>query len=501
MTKQLVSDASDARLDGPWNTSGDARGEGRIFTGAWVAARGGVIEVTEPATGRLLTLVGRANPADVRAAAQVARAAQPAWAALPAAARARVVEDAARVMGAMGDAVVRWLMREGGSAGGKAQVEHEHALGFLRHAAAMALEPCGHILASAPPRTSVAERVPLGVVGVISPFNFPLVLSIRAVAPALAAGNAVVLKPDPRTPVSGGFLIAQAFAAAGLPPGLLHILPGGAEVGQAMCADPDIAMITFTGSTGAGRAVGELAGRHLKKVQLELGGKNALVILDDADIDLAARNAAWGAWLHQGQICMSTGRILVHHSLHDALVERLVAKARALPVGDPLDGVAVGPLIDPGQVARVHAIVEASVAAGAKLLAGGTHDGRCYAPTVLAGVTPSMPAFEEEIFGPVAVVTAYTDDDQAVDLANRGTYGLAAGVIGANVDRAARLGARLRTGHLHINDQTVVAEPQAPFGGMGASGNGSRISGPANWDEFTTWRWTTTQPQAPAYPF
>jgi benzaldehyde dehydrogenase (NAD) len=327
------------------------------------------------------------------------------------------------------------------------------------------------------------------------------VLALRAVAPALAAGNAVVLKPDPRTPVSGGFLIAQAFAAAGLPPGLLHILPGGAEVGQAMCADPDIAMITFTGSTGAGRAVGELAGRHLKKVQLELGGKNALVILDDADIDLAVRNAAWGAWLHQGQICMSTGRILVHHSLRDALVERLVAKARALPVGDPLDGVAIGPLIDPGQVARVHAIVEASVAAGAQLLAGGTHDGRCYAPTVLAGVTPGMPAFEEEIFGPVAVVTAYADDDQAVDLANRGTYGLAAGVIGANVDRAARLGARLRTGHLHINDQTVVAEPQAPFGGMGASGNGSRISGPANWDEFTTWRWTTTQPQAPAYPF
>ncbi|MEA1648605.1 benzaldehyde dehydrogenase [Nitrospirillum sp. BR 11164] len=496
MIKQLVSDASDA-LDDPW----DARGEGRIFTGAWVVAQGGAIEVTEPATGRLLTRVGRADPADVRAAAQAARIAQPAWAALPGAARAQVVEDAARVMGAMGDAVVRWLMREGGSAGGKAQVEHEHALGFLRHAAAMALEPRGHILASAPPRTSVAERVPLGVVGVISPFNFPLVLSIRAVAPALAAGNAVVLKPDPRTPVSGGFLIAQAFAAAGLPSGLLHILPGGAEVGQAMCADPDIAMITFTGSTGAGRAVGELAGRHLKKVQLELGGKNALVILEDADIDLAARNAAWGAWLHQGQICMSTGRILVHHSLHDALVDRLVAKARALPVGDPLDGAVIGPLIDPGQVARVHAIVEASVAAGAVLLAGGAHDGRCYAPTVLAGVTPGMPAFEEEIFGPVAVVTAFADDDQAVDLANRGSYGLAAGVIGANVDRASRLGARLRSGHLHINDQTVVAEPQAPFGGMGASGNGSRISGPANWDEFTTWRWTTTQPQAPAYPF
>ncbi|MDZ5649840.1 aldehyde dehydrogenase family protein [Nitrospirillum sp. BR 11828] len=480
-------------MDGPWS--------GRLYTGAWTPAlAGGVIDVAEPATGRPLIAVGRAEPADVRAAARVAAAAQADWAARGGEARAQVLEAAARALTDMGEVVSRWLMRESGSSAPKAAVEGQHAVGFVRHAAAMALEPGGRILASTPARTSVAERVPLGVVGVISPFNFPLVLSIRAVAPALAAGNAVVLKPDPRTPVSGGFLIAQAFAAAGLPPGLLHVLPGGAEVGQALCADPDIAMITFTGSTGAGRKVGELAGRHLKRVQLELGGKNPLLILEDADVELAAANAAWGAWLHQGQICMSTGRILVHEGLHDALVARLAAKAQALPVGDPLDGAIIGPLIDPGQVARVDAIVKASVAAGATLVTGGTHDGRCYAPTVLAGVTPGMPAFDEEIFGPVAVVTAFATEDQAVDLANRGDYGLAAGVIGGSVDRAARVGARLRAGHVHINDQTVVAEPHAPFGGMGASGNGSRISGPANWEEFSTWRWVTTQPQAPAYP-
>ncbi|TWB39099.1 aldehyde dehydrogenase family protein [Nitrospirillum pindoramense] len=480
-------------MDGPWS--------GRLYTGAWTPAlAGGVIDVVEPATGRPLIAVGRAEPADVRAAARAAAAAQADWAARGGEARAQVLEAAARALADMAEVVSRWLMRESGSSAPKAAVEGQHAVGFVRHAAAMALEPGGRILASTPARTSVAERVPLGVVGVISPFNFPLVLSIRAVAPALAAGNAVVLKPDPRTPVSGGFLIAQAFAAAGLPPGLLHVLPGGAEVGQALCADPDIAMITFTGSTGAGRKVGELAGRHLKRVQLELGGKNPLLILEDADVELAAANAAWGAWLHQGQICMSTGRILVHEGLHDALVARLAAKAQALPVGDPLDGAIIGPLIDPGQVARVDAIVKASVAAGATLVTGGTHDGRCYAPTVLAGVTPGMPAFDEEIFGPVAVVTAFATEDQAVDLANRGDYGLAAGVIGGSVDRATRVGARLRAGHVHINDQTVVAEPQAPFGGMGASGNGSRISGPANWEEFSTWRWVTTQPQAPAYP-
>ncbi|MEE3623951.1 aldehyde dehydrogenase family protein [Nitrospirillum sp. BR 11752] len=480
-------------MDGPWS--------GRLYTGAWTPAlAGGVIDVVEPATGRPLIAVGRAEPADARAAARAAAAAQADWAARGGEARAQVLEAAARALADMAEVVSRWLMRESGSSAPKAAVEGQHAVGFVRHAAAMALEPGGRILASTPARTSVAERVPLGVVGVISPFNFPLVLSIRAVAPALAAGNAVVLKPDPRTPVSGGFLIAQAFAAAGLPPGLLHVLPGGAEVGQALCADPDIAMITFTGSTGAGRKVGELAGRHLKRVQLELGGKNPLLILEDADVELAAANAAWGAWLHQGQICMSTGRILVHQGLHDALVARLAAKAQALPVGDPLDGAIIGPLIDPGQVARVDAIVKASVAAGATLVTGGTHDGRCYAPTVLAGVAPGMPAFDEEIFGPVAVVTAFATEDQAVDLANRGDYGLAAGVIGGSVDRATRVGARLRAGHVHINDQTVVAEPQAPFGGMGASGNGSRISGPANWEEFSTWRWVTTQPQAPAYP-
>jgi len=474
----------------------------RLYSNGWVAGHGGRLEVIEPATGAVLTCVARADRVDVAAAAAAAKAAQPAWAALPADARQAVLLKAANLLAERAEEAAPWIMRETGSVGAKAAVELEHAAGFVRQAGAMATEPQGLLLPSSDGRLSMARRVPLGVVAVISPFNFPLVLSIRAVAPALAAGNAVVLKPDPRTPISGGFLIARLFEEAGLPSGLLHVLPGDAEAGDALCRDPSIAMVAFTGSTTAGRKVGETAGAHLKKVALELGGKNALIVLDDADPDVAASNAAWGAWLHQGQICMTAGRILVQLGLHDALVERLVAKAAHLPVGDPTSGqVALGPVISQGQLDRVHAIVRDTVAAGATLAAGGTYEGLCYQPTVLTGVTPGMRAFDEEIFGPVAVVTAFADDAEAAALANRGDYGLSAGIITGSVGRGMALGERLEVGHLHINDQTVEAGPHSPFGGMGASGNGSRISGPANLDEFTTWRWTTVKAAATPYPF
>lgn len=480
----------------------EADWRGRLYSSGWIGAQGGRLQVVEPATGGVLTEVGRAGRGDVALAAAAARAAQPAWAALPGDARQAVLLRAASLLAERAGEAAPWMMRETGSVEAKAAVELEHAAGFVRQAAMMATEPQGLLLPSADGRLSTARRVPLGVVAVISPFNFPLVLSIRAVAPALAAGNAVVLKPDPRTPVSGGFLIARLFEEAGLPPGLLHVLPGDAEAGDALCRDPNVAMVAFTGSTAAGRKVGETAGAHLKKVALELGGKNALIVLDDADLDAAASNAAWGAWLHQGQVCMTTGRILVQQGLHDGLVARLVEKAGQLSVGDPIGRqVALGPLISQGQVERVHGIVRDTVAAGATLAAGGTYEGLFYRPTVLTGVTPGMRAFDEEIFGPVAVVTAFADDAQAADLANRGDYGLAAGIITGSVGRGMALGERLDVGHLHINDQTVEAGPHSPFGGMGASGNGSRISGPANLDEFTTWRWTTVKPAATPYPF
>lgn len=475
----------------------------KVASDGWrVASSGRVHEVREPATGNILSHVGLADRDDVIAAAARAAAAQMAWVRTPFEERAAVFRRAARLFETHSDEIVDWLVRETGSIAPKAEVEVHAAIGILNLSAAMPTEPQGIVLPSDGSRISLARRMPHGVVGVISPFNFPLILSIRAISPALATGNAVVHKPDAQTAISGGFVIARIFEEAGLPGGLLHVLPGGADVGEAICTDPNIAMVAFTGSTGVGRRVGALAGEHLKRVSLELGGNNSLIILDDADVDIAASNARWGAWLHQGQICMTTGRILVHERIADAVVERLAQVGSALPVGDPTTRqVALGPLINERQLQRVHAIVQDTVAAGAVLKAGGTYEGLFYRPTVLDHVKPGMRTFDEEIFGPVASVTRFTTDDEAVLLANQTEYGLSAGVISASVSRALAVGNRLRTGLLHINDQTVADEPHVPFGGRGASGNGTRIGGPANWEEFTQWQWVTIEDQAHAYPF
>jgi len=475
--------------------------EEKAFSGTWAPLAGGTAEVFEPATGERLTTVGKASAEDVRAAAHSAAAAQFGWAAAPWETRAAILRKAARVVDENRTRLVAWIVRETGSVTAKAAVEVQNALGILHQAAAMPGEPQGLVLPSNEGKISFARRTPLGVIGVISPFNFPLVLSLRAVAPALATGNAVVLKPDLQTPVSGGFLIARIFEEAGLPAGLLHVLPGAAEAGEALCVDPHISMISFTGSTAVGRKVGALAGQHLKKVSLELGGKSSLIVLDDADLDAAASNARWGAWLHQGQICMATGRVLVQENIAEEFTARLTKAADTLKVGDPSAGrVGLGPLISKKQLDRVHGIVEDSIASGARLCAGGKFDQLFYRPTVLDRVKPGMRAFEEEIFGPVAVVTTFATDDEAVALANRTEYGLSAGVISKSISRALSVGNRLRCGMLHINDQTVMDEPVAPFGGRGNSGNGTRIGGPANWDEFTAWQWVTIQDKPTTYP-
>ena len=476
--------------------------QGKLFGGKWNDAQGGRIEVKEPATGETLTSVGRATPADVTRAASSARQAQPVWVAKPYEERARIFRLAAGLIEQNMAELSGWIVRETGSIPPKAEVELKAAMGILHEAAAMLTQPSGLLLPSNPGRLSIGRRVPHGVVGVISPFNFPLILSMRAVAPALATGNTVVLKPDPQTPVTGGFLIARIFQEAGLPEGCLHVLPGDGAVGEALVSDPNVAMISFTGSTAAGRRVGELAGKHLKKVTLELGGKNSLIVLEDADVDVAASNAAWGAYLHQGQICMSTGRILVHREIAESLTAKLVEKADHLPVGNPAkDRVALGPIISKRQLDHIDGIVRDSVAAGATLRAGGRYEGLFYRPTVLEGVKPGMRAFDEEVFGPVASMVVFDSDEEALELANKTDYGLSAGVISRSFGRAMAFANRLNCGLVHINDQTVADEPHIPFGGRGASGNGGRHGGPANWEEFTQWQWITIRDDAHAYPF
>jgi len=477
--------------------------QGRIHVnGEWRRPQGGSRDVIEPATGERLTVTGVADAADMTQAIAGAVAAQAAWAAMPPRDRAAVFHRAAALFQQHFDELALVITRETGAILPKGQHEVREAVTICQIAAGLPLAAQGQVLPSVPGRLSYARRVPHGVVGVISPFNFPLILGLRSVAPALALGNAVVLKPDTRTPVSGGFVMARVFEAAGLPAGVLQVLPGDAPAGEALVSDPRVPMIAFTGSPNVGRRIGELAGRHLKKVSLELGGANSLIILDDADPDLAASNAAWGAWLHQGQICMASNRILVHEAIFSAIRERLVGKATHLPVGNGATGpVALGPMIDNKQLQHVHAMVHDSVAAGAKLEAGGSHEGLFYKPTVLSNVKPGMRVFDEETFGPVANLIVFRTDDEAVELANNSQGGLAAAVIGKSVGRAMAIGQRLKAGMVHINDQTVNDDCVNPFGGPGIGGNGGSVGGPADMEEYTQWQWITVKDTPPQFPF
>jgi benzaldehyde dehydrogenase (NAD) len=482
---------------------GESLWQGRLYSGGWVAGHGGDAPVREPATGEVIGHIGIAAPEDVATATTRGAAAQIEWAALPHIERAAVLRRAGALFERHAAEIEGWIVRESGSIPPKAGVETHVAAQECYEAAGLPSRAYGELMPSELPRMSWAQRTPVGVVGVIAPFNFPLILSIRSIAPALALGNAVVFKPDPRTAVCGGFTIAAVFAEAGLPDGLLHVLPGGAVVGEAIVTDPLVKVISFTGSTGAGRRVGELAGRHLKRVHLELGGNSALIVLDDVDVARAVSAGAWGSFLHQGQICMTTGRHLVHDAIYDEYVERLAATAEHLPVGNPAtDQVALGPIIDESQRDKVHALVTSSVEAGARLAAGGTFDGLFYRPTVLTEVSTQMPAYANEVFGPVAPVVRFSGLDEAAKIASDSEYGLSLGILTADVMRGLALAARIPTGIVHINDQTVNDEANIPFGGVAASGTGARFGGAAaNVDAFTDTRWITMRGDIAPYPF
>src|SRR5262245_30560972 len=343
--------------------------QGKVLkSGKWQPASGGDYAVVEPATGNELGRMGQATAEDVAEAAQSAREAQREWAALPHTARSKVLRRAGDLWAEHADEISGWNVREVGAVPGLAGFSLHVAAEECYAAAALPGLAMGELLPSEEPRLSMARRMPAGVVGVISPFNVPIILGIRSVAPALALGNAVLLKPDPRTAVTGGTLLARVFEEAGLPPGVLQMLPGGADVGEALVTDPNVRVISFTGSTPVGRKIGELAGKHLKRAHLELGGNSALLVLDDADVDAAVNLAAWGSFFHQGQICMTAGRHLVADRLYDEFVERLSDKAAHLPVGDPAtEEVALGPVIDERQRDRIHGMVTTSTDQGARL--------------------------------------------------------------------------------------------------------------------------------------
>lgn len=476
---------------------------GKIFIdGEWVAGSGGEIDSIAPATGEPIASVGVAGPDDVARAAASAAKAQREWAATPHPQRAAVLRRAAQLWERHADEIMDWNIREVGAIPPLAGFALHVTAAECYEASALPSAPLGSILSSEEPRLSLAQHIPVGVVAVISPFNVPLILGIRAVAPALALGNAVLLKPDPRTVITGGVSMVRIFEEAGLPAGLLQLVPGGADVGEALVTDPNVRVIAFTGSTRAGRIVGELAGRHLKRAHLELGGNSAFVIREDADVDQAVNLATWGAFLHQGQICMTVGRHIVHESLFDEYVSKLAAKADSMVVGDPAAGqVHLGPLIDETQRDRVHTMVQDAVAQGATLAAGGTYVGLFYRPTVLANPPRDAAAYCDEVFGPVASVVPYTTEDEAVALAADTEYGLSLGIVSRDAMAALAMAQRIPTGIVHINDQTVNDEANSPFGGVGASGTGSRHGGAqANIDAFTETRWITLRREPGQYP-
>lgn len=477
--------------------------QGKLYSQGWASGSGEPIEVVAPGSGTKLGTVSSATPADLDKAVASAQEAQRAWASAPYTVRAAVMLKAAALLEADPGRLAEVIVAESGSGQGKAAFEVGLVISELQESAALASHPYGEMLRSGKPRMSFARRVPVGVVGVISPFNFPAILSMRSIAPALALGNAVVLKPDPRTSLAGGLVLAELFAEAGLPDGVLHVLPGGAELGHALVVHPDIPCLSFTGSTPAGRKIGEAAAPLLKKVHLELGGNNAMLILPDADVEAAASVGAWGSFLHQGQICMTTGRHLVHRSLADEYVAALAEKAKHIPVGDPTDpNNALGPLIDEKQRDHVHGIVQAAGEAGATVAAGGTHDGLYYQPTVLTLDDPENPAWTQEIFGPVAPVMVYDDVDEAIDLINASEFGLSVSILTSNAYKAIELCDRIESGAIHINDATVDDEAVIPFGGTKASGVGGRFGGArANLDTFTETQWITVQGDIAQYPF
>ncbi|MDQ1009234.1 aldehyde dehydrogenase (NAD+) [Streptomyces sp. V4I23] len=472
-------------------------GEWRQGSGSW-----DIIDFN-PFDGEKLASVTVATAAEVDQAYRAAERAQEAWAETNPYTRRLVFERALRIIEDREKEITETIIAELGGTHLKAGFELHLAKEFLREAMQLALRPEGRILPSPiDGKENRVYRVPVGVVGVISPFNFPFLLSLKSVAPALALGNAVVLKPHQNTPICGGSLVAKVFEDAGLPAGLLNVvITDIAEIGDALLEHPVPKAISFTGSDKVGRHVATVCAANFKHAILELGGNSALIVLDDADIDYAVDAAVFSRYVHQGQVCMAANRILVDRSVQQEFTEKFVAKVKTLKVGDPADPTThIGPLINASQADAVTSLVEQTVEAGATALLHGATDGNLVAPSVLTDLPAGSPVLSQEIFGPVALVIPFDGEDEAVRIANDTPYGLSGAVHTGDIERGVRLAKRVRTGMIHINDGTVHDEPIVPFGGEKHSGVG-RLNGDSMLDAFTTQKWISVQHGRSQFPF
>ena len=479
----------------------------RLFVGGeFVEAEGGrTFENRDPFTGEVVSEVAAGSRADAKRAVEAAAAAFPEWSQTPPAVRQGIFLKAADVLESRRDEVVSMLARETGCTFGFGMFQMHFVPGLFRQAAALAYAPLGEVIPSDTGAFAMGVRRPVGVVGAIAPWNAALILSARSIAAPLALGNTVVLKPSEWSPQVGGLLWGEVFAEAGLPAGVLNIVthaPGEAQgIGDELIESPHVRRLNFTGSTGTGRKLAEAAGRQLKRVLLELGGYNPLIVLADADLEYAVNATTFGAFLHQGQICMSARRIIVERPVAEEFVSRLAEKTSALKVGDPKEhDTIIGPVINGDALETIKARVDAAVRSGAKVLAGGSAEGACFQPTLLTDVPPDSEFANHETFGPVAAIEIVDSAEEAVERANATAYGLSSGIITSDADRGLALAQAIDAGIVHVNDQPVGDEPQMPFGGVKDSGFG-RFGGAAVVDEFTEMRWITVQRGSHPFPF
>jgi len=459
----------------------------------------------DPYTGDILVEIPQASRDDVDSAYEAAAKAQRDWAAQLPDQRAQTMYRAATILDARHEEIASWLIRESGSTRIKSNVEIASARGIIIESASFPGRVEGRILAAANAgQESRVYREPLRVVSVISPWNFPLHLSMRSVAPALALGNSVVLKPASDTPVTGGLLLAKLFEEAGLPPGVLNVVIGpGSEIGDYFVEHPTPRLISFTGSTTVGRGIGRIAssGRYIKRVALELGGNSPLVVLADADIEQAAHAAVVGRFLHQGQICMSTNRVIVDAGIHDSFVEAVADRVRRLPVGNPNDAeTVIGPIINAQQLKGLLEKIDQVKRDGGREVIGAKPTGNLLPPHLFTDVEPDWSIARDESFGPLLPVIKARDESQALEFANATEYGLSSAVFTQDLERGVRFARGVVAGMTHINSITVDDQPNAPFGGEKNSGLG-RFNGVWAMDEFTSAHWVTLQYRANAYPF
>ncbi|MFZ9067710.1 MAG: aldehyde dehydrogenase family protein [bacterium] len=470
--------------------------KGMYIDGRWRTGTGTFADLN-PSDNSVWATIPDGGRSETRAAIEAAQEAFYEWAEMPFTHRANHLLKVAEIWESRIPDFVAAMQSEGGGWVGKGKFEGGYVAEVFRAAAAMTYGAIGEVLPSEHGKFSTAVRYPMGVVAVISPWNFPGILSSRGFAFPLAAGNTILLKPSEDTPYCGGLFFAEVMEEAGIPKGVFNVITCSREnvvkMGDELIENPRVKGVSFTGSTQVGRSIAAKCGAYLKKCCVELGGKDSLIVRADADMERATQAANFGSFMHQGQICMSVEKVLVQRSIFNEFLEKFVARAARLKVGNTADPEnVIGPLINDRQVDRVKSQLEDAIAKGAKVELGGKIEGRFVYPTILTGVTPAMLVYQDETFGPVVPVIPFETDEEAISIANDTEYGLSSGIITADEEKALQMARQLETGMCHVNCSSVNDEPNVPFGGAKASGLG-RHGGRWSMETFTDTRWITLE--------